>query len=152
MSEPVLQLCVLVVLLIGVAAFLLSFHITGDFLRDLLGPKTIRSVLRSVKRFRLRTLLGIVTVVQIFLAIALWQTSRPGGLPVCLVSSGCIFFVLWMIWACFVDVVDLRASSRLRRFGKTRRIAVPTGRERASTPSAGNESSEAVSSHSSKTR
>jgi hypothetical protein len=153
MAETAFRLCTTLVLLIGVVAFLLlCLQAMGDFLRDLLSPETLRTVLRSVKRFRLRTLLGLAAVAQIFVAMVLWQTKQPGGLPVCLASLGCIFFVLWMIWACLFDTVDSLASSRLRRFGRARRITIPSERDRASTPLGGNESRATAGSDSQRAR
>jgi len=135
MAETILQLCITVILLVGLAAFLLlCFQATGDFLRDLVSRKTVRTVLRSAKRFRLRTLLGLTAVAQIFVAIVVWETKRPGALPVCLAALGCIFFVLWMIWACLFDTVDSLKFSSLRRFGKSRRITVPSANDRESKP------------------
>ena len=152
MAESVLQLCVIGVVLIGVVAFLvICFQAIADFLRDLLSPKTVRTVLRSLKRFRLRTLLGFVAVVQIFMAIALWQTNRPGALPVCFVALGCIFFVLWMIWACLSDTVDSLSSTRLRRFGKTRRITVPASEDPNTKPLGDDKSADVAPSQSRKT-
>lgn len=77
MAETALQFCITGVLLIGTVAFLLlCLQTIGSFLRDLLSPTTVRTVLRSVKRFRLRTLLGLVAVAQIFVAIVVWETNQ----------------------------------------------------------------------------
>lgn len=152
MTETVLHFCVTAVVLIGVAAFLLlCCQTTGDFLRDLVSPKTIRTILRSVRRFRLRTLFGLAAAAQIFVAIVVWETNQPGESPVCLAALGCIFFVLWMIWACLLDTVDLLKSSKPSRFGKARRISVPMTKDQASKAVGGNEPADAVASHSPKT-
>lgn len=82
MAETVLLSCIAGVLLIGLAAFLLlCFQTTGDFLRDLVSRRTIRTVLRSAKRFRLRTLFGLAAVTQIFVAIVAGRRNAPELCP-----------------------------------------------------------------------
>lgn len=145
MVVVILQVCTAGVVLVGIAAFLLlCLQTATDFLRDVLSPTTARTVLRSVRRFGLRTLIGLTAAAQVLVAMVLWHTDLPGMLPIGLTSMGCLFFVLWMLWACVFDTVDSLASSKLRRFGNKRRINVSVEMHTASMPGRDDESTNAV--------
>jgi len=108
-----------------VAAAVLVVQEAVRCFRSQFDDRSIRAALRSLKQFRLRTLLLVVAAFQVALTIglSLHREGKPASI-ICMWLVG-LTFLAWVIWTCFAESIDATASRRWKRFVRPRRIAIP---------------------------
>jgi hypothetical protein len=119
-GEPVIeQIAILTVhaLIIGLTAcwiVLLLYGITG-VMRNLFDKP----------RFRLRTMLLAVALLQAVLATVIWLQKESGPFGLLPVWLAGLSMVAWLVWVSFEEFLQLSTSQRWQRVMKAKRVHLP---------------------------
>lgn len=113
-------------LFLGLSAWAILLLVLGtqeslQILRNLFSIKS----LRQASRFRLRSLVLFVAIVQVLLATVVWYRQQGGEAGVLLYAIGCGTFFAWLIWFAFEDAITTTASRRWKRIVRAKRLRLP---------------------------